>query len=310
MQKNSIKSVIMLFITAVIWGVAFVSQSKGMDYVKPLTFMAARNILAALFLLPVVIRRAKKGGIVPKITVKGGVLCGIALTAADFCQQYGITMTSVGKTGFITALYIIFTPILGIFLHKRIGLKIWVCAFIAAVGMYFICMTDSFYISRGDTFVFTCAILFAVHILVIDYFVPHTDGVVLSFVQFFTCFVICSILASVFDKPAAGQLREGIIPILYAGILSSGVGYTLQTVGQKGINPTIAALILSLESVVAAVAGYYACRLGILSTDQTLTVRQIMGCAIVFAAVITVQLPNINFKERKINCDKNSVEKI
>ena len=306
MQRNSIKSAVMLFITAVIWGVAFVSQSKGMEYMRPFTFTASRNILAVLFLLPMVIRKAKN--IDWCITIKGGIACGVVLTAADFCQQYGITMTSVGKTGFITTLYIIFTPILGIFLHKKIGLKIWLCAFTAMVGMYFICMTDSFSVSRGDLLVFMCAILFAVHILVIDKFAPHTDGVVLSCIQFATCFVLCGSFALIFDKPTIGQISDGIIPILYAGILSSGVGYTLQTVGQKGINPTIAALILSLEAVVSAVAGYYAYKIGILSTDQTLTTRQIIGCAIVFASVIMVQLPEGMFKKGRIKIDKNGME--
>lgn len=300
MERTKLKCTAMLFTTAFIWGLAFVSQSKGMEYMKPLTFMAARNILAALFLLPVVICKLKKGEIDIKQTLKGGILCGIVLVAADFCQQYGITMTSVGKTGFITTLYIIFTPILGVFLHKKVGVKVWICALIAAVGMYFICMTDkSFSVSKGDAMVFMCAILFAVHILVIDRFGEQADGVALSCIQFFTCFVLCTIMSAAVDKPTVSQLKEGIIPILYAGILSSGVGYTFQTLGQRGVSPTIAALILSLESVVAAVSSYYAYKWGILATDQVLTSRQISGCVIVFAAVIIVQLPDFKFKERK-----------
>lgn len=307
MDKKAKKSALLLFTTAVIWGVAFVCQSKGMDYMGPLTFMASRNILAALFLLPLVVASVKKGNIRLRKNILGGIVCGVVLVAADFCQQYGITMTTVGKAGFITTLYIIFTPILGIFVHKKIGLKIWLCAFAAMAGMYLICITDSFSIGRGDTFVFICAVLFAVHILVIDRYVTDKNGVVLSCVQFFTCSAISGVLSLVFEAPKPSQIADGIIPVLYAGLISSGIGYTLQTIGQKGLSPTIAALILSLESVISAVAGYFAYKVGILTTDQTLTLRQIIGCAVVFAAVIAVQLPDINFKRRTVN-DKNSLE--
>lgn len=303
MQRSDIKSAALLFITALIWGMAFVSQSKGMEFVKPLTFTASRNFFAVLFLLPLVIHKCLRGKVDLKANLKGGTVCGIVLTAADFCQQYGIMNTTVAKAGFITALYIIFTPLMGVFIHKKVGLKVWFCAAVATVGMYFISITDGFSIGRGDLFVFLCAILFALHILVIDGFEEGTDGVVMSFVQFAVCFVICFVLALIFDKPQVSQLREGIVPILYAGILSSGIGYTLQTLGQRGFNPTAAALILSLEAVIAAVSGVLAYKLGILSTDQSLTQRQIIGCIIVFAAVIFVQLPDFKLRERKISCD-------
>ena len=310
MQRSDIKGGILLFITALIWGMAFVSQSKGMEFVKPLTFTASRNLLAVLFLLPMVLYKCIRGTVNIEANIKGGIICGIILTAADFCQQYGIMNTTVAKAGFITALYIIFTPLLGVFIHKKVGLKVWFCAAMATVGMYFISITSGFDIGRGDLFVFICAVLFALHILAIDGFEEGTDGVVLSFVQFAVCFLICFVLALVFDKPKPSQLREGIIPILYAGILSSGVGYTLQTLGQRGFNPTAAALILSLEAVIAAVSGVFAYRLGILSTDQSLTQRQIVGCVIVFAAVIFVQLPDFKLRERKMYCDQNCVEKL
>lgn len=303
MQRSDIKSAVLLFITALIWGMAFVSQSKGMEFVKPLTFTASRNFLAVLFLLPVVIHKCLSGKVNLRANLKGGMVCGIVLTAADFCQQYGIMNTTVAKAGFITALYIIFTPMMGVFIHKRVGLKVWACAVMATVGMYFISITDGFSIGKGDLFVFLCAILFALHILAIDGFEEGTDGVVMSFVQFAVCFMICFVLALIFDKPRISQLREGIGPILYAGILSSGIGYTLQTVGQRGFNPTAAALILSLEAVIAAVSGVLAYKFGILSTDQSLTQRQIIGCIIVFAAVIFVQLPDFKLRERKISCD-------
>lgn len=284
----------LLFLTAFVWGVAFVSQSKGMEYMKPFTFTASRNILAVIALMPVILYRRKKDNnkiINWRTTIIAGILCGIALTAGSLFQQYGIVTTSVGKAGFITTLYIIFTPILGIFVGKKAPFIVWISAVIAAIGMYLLCMNESFTISKGDVMVFLCAVSFAVHILIIDYFSPKTDGVIISSIQFFVCFVICAVLSLIFDKPSAEQIKMGAVPILYAGFISSGVGYTLQIIGQKGVNPTTAAIILSLESVIAAIAGVVAYNVGFLSTDQSLSFRQILGCGVVFAAVILVQLP-------------------
>ncbi len=284
----------LLFLAAFVWGVAFVSQSKGMEYMKPFTFTASRNILAVIALMPVIFYRRKKEDKKSanwRITIIAGILCGIALTAGSLFQQYGIVTTSVGKAGFITTLYIIFTPVLGIFIGRKAPFIVWISAVIAAIGMYLLCMNESLTISRGDIMVFLCAIAFAVHILIIDYFSSKTDGVVISAIQFFVCFVICGVLSLVFDKPSIEQIKMGIVPILYAGFISSGVGYTLQIVGQKDVNPTTAAIILSLESVIAAIAGVVAYKVGFLLTDQSLSLRQILGCVVVFAAVILVQLP-------------------
>ena len=150
---------------------------------------------------------------------------------------------------------------------------------------------EKFSIGMGDLLVLLCAVVFAVHILVIDHFSPQTDGVILSCIQFFVCFVISGVCALIFEQPSFEQISDGAVSVLYAGIMSSGVAYTLQIVGQKSLNPTVAALILSLESVVATIAGYVAYLVGFLSTDQTMSARQIIGCAVVFAAVILVQLP-------------------
>ncbi len=295
----------LLFLAAFVWGVAFVSQSKGMEYMKPFTFTASRNILAVIALMPVIFYRRKKEdnkNLNWSITIIAGVLCGIALTAGSLFQQYGIVTTSVGKAGFITTLYIIFTPILGIFIGKRAPFIVWISAVIAAFGMYLLCMNESFAISKGDIMVFLCAVSFAVHILLIDYFSPKTDGVIISAIQFFVCFAICTVLAFVFDKPSVEQIKMGVVPILYAGFISSGVGYTFQIVGQNGVNPTVAAIILSLESVIAAIAGVTAYKLGFLATDQSLSFRQVLGCVIVFAAVILVQLP-VEEKTKAIKFD-------
>lgn len=295
MNKTIIRNSFLLFLTALIWGSAFVTQAKGMESMGPFTFSAARSLLGGLVLIPVILfrrsREKEKKPIPWKITWIGGICCGLALTSASLFQQFGIMGTTVGKSGFITALYIIFTPILGIFIKRKASAVVWVGALIAVVGMYLLCIDGSLTIGTGDLLVLICSVLFAVHILVIDHFSPLADGVMLSCIQFFTCTLISGILAFLFEEPSLGQLIDGAISILYAGVLSSGVGYTLQIVGQKGMNPTAAALILSLESVISSVAGYLAYRVGFLTTDQTMTARQVVGCAVVFAAVVLVQVP-------------------
>lgn len=309
MDAKKIRSSLLLLLTAVIWGVAFVSQSEGMQHMGPFTFSAARSILGCVVLLPViaVIRvKAKKSGdesrrrLPLKPTLIGGLCCGLALTAASLLQQFGVSMTTVGKSGFITALYIIFTPILGIFIGRKAPWIVWVSAGMGAVGLYLLCMNgEEFFISTGDLLVLACAVMFAVHILVIDHFSPQTDGVVLSCIQFFVCFVISAVCALIFEQPSFGQIADGAVSVLYAGVMSSGVAYTLQIVGQKGLDPTVAALILSLESVVATIAGYIAYLTGFLAADQSMSARQIAGCAVVFAAVILVQLPWNRLRKRK-----------
>ncbi len=283
----------LLFVTAFVWGIAFVFQSKGMEYVKPFTFTAGRNALGALALLPFVVHKAKGSSKIEwKVNIAVGVCCGFALCAASLFQQYGVMYTTVGKAGFITTLYIIFTPVLGMFIGKRVSAKVWVGAVIAMAGLYLLCMDESLKLSRGDSLVLMCALVFSIHILLVDSFSFKTEGVVVACVQFLTCFVICTVLALAFDKPTLEQIKLGAMPILYAGFISSGVGYTLQIVGQKGVNPTAAALIMSLESVIAAIAGVITYKLGFLANDQTLSLRQAVGCAVVFFAVILVQLPS------------------
>ena len=289
-MKISWKSSLMLFSAAFIWGTAFVAQSVGMDYLGPLSFNGARFLMGSLVLLPVIcFARAKKKGKGKntgnmRAAAVGGVCCGVVLCGAALLQQYGILYTTVGKAGFITTLYIILVPFFGIFLKKRIPGKVWVGAVLAAFGMYLLCMSENFSLSRGDILVFLCAVLFSVHILVIDHFSPRVDGVELSCIQFLTAGIIGSCLAFVFEKPDMQDFIKGIVPLAYAGVLSSGVAYTLQVLGQKNTDPTIASLILSLESAVSVLAGWVILR-------QTLTVRELMGCAVVFCAVILVQIP-------------------
>ncbi|NBJ93153.1 DMT family transporter [Parablautia muri] len=291
MKKKSMGNSFLLFLTAFIWGVAFVAQRVGMDYIGPFSFNGARFLMGSVVLLPLVCVRRKKdkekgvprAGL--KITFTGGICCGLALCSAALCQQIGIMYTTVGKAGFITTLYIVIVPIMGIFLGKKAGGRIWMGAGLAAVGMYLLCMSERLVLSKGDTYVFICAILFSIHILVIDYFSPKADGVELSCIQFLTAGVISSILAFVFEQPQLQSFIDGIIPLAYAGIMSSGVAYTLQVVGQKDMDPTVASLILSMESVFSVLAGW-------MILGQALSGRELFGCVMVFGAVILVQLPD------------------
>ena len=313
-KAGNLRNSFYLFLTAFIWGIAFVFQSMGNDYMQPFTFNASRNLLGCLVLLPLVLIKIKKPGFLSsdpnaekqkiswKTTITGGILCGLALATASMFQQYGVKYTSVGKAGFITTLYIILTPIFGLFLKKKCSWTVWVGAAAAVVGMYLLCVTEGFSVSFGDFLVFICAIFFSVQILFIDHFSPKTDGVILSCIQFSVGAVTCGIIALIIERPTIDQLQNGLIPILYTGIMSSGVAYTLQIIGQRNFNPTIAAMIMSLESVISAVASVIAYNLGFLSTDQSLTGVQILGCAIMFAAIIFVQLPIENWlKAKKIN---------
>ncbi len=296
MKNTTTRNTLLLFLTAFIWGMAFVSQSKGMDYMHPFTFNGVRSFIGAFVLLVYILNTRKCAGTKAQpiqwgITLRAGLWCGLALTVASTLQQFGIKYTTVGKAGFITTLYIIFVPLAGIFFKRKVSAVVWVAAVMAAVGMYLLCMTEGLSLGTGDIMVFLCAIVFAAHIMIVDYYSPKTDGVIVSCIQFTVCGIVCGVGSLIWGAPTLTQLSEGMGTLLYAGVLSCGVAYTLQIVGQKGVNPTVAALILSLESVVATVSGWIAYKIGFLKVDQSLTCRQIIGCVIVFAAVILVQLP-------------------
>ncbi len=295
-----------LLLTAFIWGMAFTAQSAGMDYVGPFTMNCARSILGGVALLPVIWwnrSRAKKralsegeNGAVSgeaagrsdtatlRSTVIGGICCGAILALAASLQQIGIIYTTVGKAGFITTLYIVFVPLAGIFWRKKVAGRIWISVALAAVGMYLLCMNESFSVNQGDIYVFLCAVAYTGHILVIDYFSPKADGVAMSCVQFFTCAVLCGIAMLIAETPTWENIFAAAVPILYAGIMSSGVGYTLQIIGQKYTEPTVASLIMSLESVFAVLGGW-------LLLNEKLSGRELIGCAVVFVGIILVQLP-------------------
>lgn len=288
MNKFVLRQSLILLLTAIVWGVAFVAQSVGMDYVEPFTFLAARSFIGAVVLLPYILfrdRHTEKQEGNRKVLLAGGICCGVMLFIASSLQQFGIVHTTVGKAGFITAMYIVLVPVIGIFLKKKAGIKIWCGVAIAVAGLYLLCMTPGQPgFQKGDVLVLLGAAAFSFHILVVDYFAPRGDGVKLSFIQFVTCAVLAAVGMIFFETPSAERLLEAWIPILYAGALSSGVGYTMQIVGQRGMNPTVASLIMSLESVISVIAGW-----AILG--EALSIRELWGCILMFGAIVLVQLP-------------------
>lgn len=292
----------MLLLAAIIWGSAFVAQSTGMDHVEPFTFSMVRNIIGSFVLIPVVffVRKCSTKvedeksttKIITKAEVIGGICCGIVLFAASNFQQVGMKYTTVAKAGFITALYVVIVPILGLFLRKKISPLIWFCVALSVTGLYLLCMPKgSFMLERGDLLVLACALMFSFHILVIDYFSPKGNGVVISCIQFLVCGVLSGIVAFLAEQPNVANILDAKWSILYAGVLSSGVAFTLQIVGQKGVNPTVASLVMCLESVVAVLSGW-------IILGQALSQREIFGCVFMFVAIVLAQLPMPVKKER------------
>ncbi len=282
----------LLLIAAIIWGSAFVAQREGMDHVGPFTFQAVRSFLGSAFLLPVILfsAKAKKKNETfqksnPKSLIIGGILCGTALTVAACFQQVGILYTTVGKAGFLTALYVIMVPIVSIFFKKKVSPVIWGCVGLAVIGLYLLCMTESLRLSLGDSLVLICALCFTAHIMLIDHFILKVDGVKLACIQFFVSGVLSSVLMFVFESPNISSILSAWLPIAYAGILSSGVAYTLQIVGQKYTQPTMASLIMSLESVFAVLTAM------IIPPFEIPSLRESLGCVVMFAAIILAQIP-------------------
>ena len=297
MNKTQIRNSLLLLLTATIWGTAFVAQSTGMEYVGPFTFSCTRSIIGGLVLIPCIfflrwLRKkeednghSKVRAGVTRVEMVGGICCGIALFAASNLQQIGLLYTTVGKAGFITALYVVLVPIFGLFLKKRVPGFIWICVGLSVVGLYLLCMTEgNLSLAFGDLLVLLCAVLFSIHILVIDYFSPKGDGVVISCIQFFVCGILSGIVMIFTETPDFSNLWSAKLSILYAGVLSSGVAYTLQVVAQKGVNPTVASLIMCLESVVAVLAGW-------ILLGQALSSRELLGCLFMFVAIVLAQLP-------------------
>ena len=303
MMRGHTKAIgnIMLLTTAIIWGLSFVAQSEAMDYMEPLTFQAARSFVGSAVLIPLILvnsRTRKKyhaAGQPDRANRKkrlfAGAVCGIVMFAAAMLQQYGIALgTSGGKAGFITATYILLVPLFGLFRGKRPGMRIWICVLAALCGLYLLCITGGFSFAPSDGIVLLGAVFWALHILVIDHLAPGLDGVQVSCIQFFVSGVLASVGMFLFESPGWQQILDGWVTILYVGVLSSGVGYTLQILGQQRTEPAIASLLMSFESVFAVLGG-------ILVLHQFPTVREWAGCALMFAAIVCAQLPGRVRKE-------------
>ncbi len=344
-MSRKMKGNLMLLLTALIWGTAFVAQSTGMDHVGPFTYNGIRNLIAAVVLIPVIaffdrmraegtlsapdaeissppdadtaanagagsIALSSKTAAVNRRSRLDGIVCGIFLFIASSLQQYGISMTTAGKAGFITALYIVIVPVLGIFLHKKISPVVWISVAIAVTGFYFLSIKEGFTIGTGDLLVLGCAIFFSFHILVIDHFNEDgIDGVRMSQAQFLTVAVLSILPVLLTELPVQGTAAAGAglfsgntwrlfasdvwsarWSILYTAVMSSGVAYTLQILAQRYTEPTTATLLMSLESVFAALSGW-------LILHEHLSLRELAGCALVFTAVILAQLPD-SFKHK------------
>ena len=296
MNSKKLLGNLSLIIAALFWGSTFVAQEIGMNHVRPFTFLASRSLLGFLFLFvlaPIIDIFKKKNNSYEKPTkaqkkslLIGGLCCGIALTISSGLQQFGMVDGDSGKAGFITAMYILLVPIWGIFMKKKVIPVLWGCVLLGVLGLYFLCMKpgSGFSLQSSDIFLILCAISFSIHIIIVDYFSPKVDGVRLSCIQFFVAFILSTILALIFDKPSFESIMTAILPICYAGIMSSGIAFTLQIIGQKYTEPTVASLLMSLESVFAVITG-------IIILHQVPSHRELIGCVIMFIAIIISQLP-------------------
>jgi len=291
----------MLLTTALIWGTAFVAQRSGMDYVGPFTFNGIRFLIGALVMIPVILimdKLAQKNQpAIPMTAMEkrkerkflwtGGFFCGLALLAGTGLQQMGLVYTSAGKTGFITALYIVIVPVIGIFLGRKVRILLWVSVVLGVMGLYLLSINEGFSINIGDFLVFLCAFGFAAHILVVDHFSPKTNAIKLSAVQFFVCGALSLVIMAFVEHPQLEYILDAAFPILYTGIMSCCVAYTFQVVAQKDIGPTVASLLLSMESVFAVI-------FGMLLLNEQLLPKEVFGCVVMFMAIILAQLPKRN----------------
>ena len=294
-KRGELLHTLALLVCAAIWGSAFVAQSVGAEYVGAFTFLAVRNWIAVVFLIPVIyvrdtiLRKRGRPSVRPanrtqrRCLLTGGAACGFFLCAASAFQQVGIRYTTTAKAGFITALYVVIVPILSVFFGKGVKSRIWACVALAVLGLYLLCMRGELSLSFGDGVVLVCAFLFACQIMTVDYFAPHVDTIRLSQTQFLVTALLSTVCMFLFEDLSTDSLIRALPSIAYAGVMSSGVAYTLQIIGQQNLNPAIASITMSLESVFAALAGW-------IVLGQSMTVRELAGCVLMFAAIILAQL--------------------
>lgn len=302
-MNKRLQGTLILALAALVWGISFVSQSASMEHIEPNTFNGIRTLLGCVSLLPVIfvinMSKKKNGTYTPmtksdkKNLIVGGIACGIFLCIASTIQTYGLKYTTSGKSGFITALYMIFVPVVSVFLGKKIRPVVGISILIALVGMYFLCIKQgNMEINKGDILTLICSFVFTFHILTIDRFSAKVDGVYLSCMQFLVGGTLNTIAMFIFENPQIDLILKCTVPILYSGLMSCGVAYTFQIIGQKYAEPTVASLVMSLESVFAALAGWVLLKEG-------MDGREIMGCILMFTAITLVQLPEKTFSFQK-----------
>ncbi|MBQ8519276.1 MAG: DMT family transporter [Agathobacter sp.] len=308
MNKHSWKGASLLLIAAFIWGTAFVAQSVGSNDLNALAFNCIRNFIGVLALIPVLLWQifttkadvnsvqtpvssdnslhTRLKSIFTRDLFLGGLICGTALCIASNFQQMGIEQSTVGKSAFITALYIVLVPISGLFFKKKVSLRVWFCVILSVIGLYLLCLKDeAFVLTTGDIYLLLCAFFFTIQITAVDYFAQKVNCVALSMMQFLVTAILSGIGMLVTEIPSWTQIMSAMIPLLYAGVMSSGIAYTFQIIGQKHLSATVATLIMSLESVFATLAGW-------IILKEILSTKELIGCGLVFTAVIWSQLPN------------------
>lgn len=299
-NKKRLRGNILLFIAAFIWGTAFVGQRLGVNYLHGCTFNGIRSFIGCIALLPVIFfmdNKEKKQGTYKKdhlpTLITGGIVCGIFLFWASTAQTVALVDADEGKAGFMTTLYLIIVPILGIFTGKRVKLIVWISALFAAVGMYFLCMEreTGFAFDKSELLLLMCAFVFSFHILAVDHFSPRVNGVKLSCIQFFVVGCISLVYMIFVDKPSLEDILKCVGPLLYLGVMSSGIAYTLQIVAQKDTEPAVASIIMSMESLFALLAGAA-------FSKVMPSARALIGCALMMVAILLVQMPQ---KEEKKN---------
>ena len=308
-MSRRIRAHLFLLTTAFIWGSAFVAQRVAMDNLGPFTFTGLRMFIGGFVLIPVIIFLRKKEapqgkaalqikGFTDDPTFIGGFFCGVALFLAGTFQQVGLVYTTAGKAGFITALYIIIVPLLGIFMNKKASKLIWLCVILALAGVYLLCMKGDFTMNRGDLIMFLSALGYAVHILTIDHFSPKGDPVKMSSIQFFVCGTLCLPML-VAESPAISDVLAAWFPLFYTGVISCGLAYTLQVIAQRDTTPTITAIILSFESVFAVLSE-------LVILNVYLIPKEIIGCILMFIAIIMAQMPEKPKKDQIMNQGGNN----
>ena len=293
MINKKIRANFLLLFTAFIWGSAFVAQRVGMEHIGPFTFNAVRMLIAGAALSIVVFVFEKTGAKCTKPNMyskkalyMGGFFCGSVLFVASSFQQTGLMFTTAGKAGFITTLYIIIVPLLGLFLKRRVGAKVWFSVLLGLTGLFLLSFVENMQINLGDVLMLFCAVGYAVHIIVVDRYATRTDSVKLSCLQFFVAAFFSCIVMLVFETPSLSNILMSWLPILYVGVISGAVGFTLQIVAQKDTSPAVAALLMSFEAVFAALTGF-------VILNEVLTPRELVGCLLMFSAVILAQMPGI-----------------